>query len=223
MGVDRDVGAAREGRQLQLGELQHHAMRRGQLGQALDERDADVAAQHDRGLAGAEHGRDQRAGGGLALGAGDADGGGRTEAQEEVDLADHRDAGRRASTAASAAAQARLGGREAAADRRRGADQGLARERSAPGPPPGPAAAGAGAPRGPRWPRASCVGRASVVDRDLGTVVGQEAGQREAAAGQAQHGHGLAPEGLQVQVAQVDGRGRRCRHRRQLSSPTVAM
>ena len=48
VGVDGDRRAARQRRQLQLGQLEHDAMRRRQLGQALHERHADVAAQHDR-------------------------------------------------------------------------------------------------------------------------------------------------------------------------------
>ena len=48
MGVDRDVGAARERRQLQLGQLEDDAVVGGQLRQQLDERRADVAAQDDR-------------------------------------------------------------------------------------------------------------------------------------------------------------------------------
>ena len=46
--VDRDRRAARQRRQLELGELDDDAMVRRQLGQPLDERDADVPAEHDR-------------------------------------------------------------------------------------------------------------------------------------------------------------------------------
>ena len=98
-----------------------------------------------------------------------------------------------------------------------------------------PASARAGSTSGPSSTRGCRVakgldglvqllGRARVVDGHVGAVVDQEAREGDAAAGQAQHGHGLVAEGLRSQVAQVDGRGVRwVGHRRQLSSPMVAM
>ena len=88
MRVDRHLRAARERRQLQLGELEHHAVLRRQLGQALDEGRADVAAEQGGRAARIEDRRGERAGRRLALRARDADRERRAEPKEEVDLAD---------------------------------------------------------------------------------------------------------------------------------------
>jgi hypothetical protein len=117
VGVDRDVGAARHGRQLELGELEDDPVPLGQLRQSLHQRRADIAAQEDRFGTLPEHGGGQRARGRLALRAGDADRQRRAQAQEEVDLAHDRHLALRFHRA-ERCAQAWLGGREAAADRR---------------------------------------------------------------------------------------------------------
>ena len=65
-------------------------MVRSELGDMVDERPPDVAAEHDRPGASFEDGRDERARGGLALGAGDADGAAREQPQEQVHLAHDR-------------------------------------------------------------------------------------------------------------------------------------
>ena len=85
--VDGHGRAARQGRQLQLRELVDDPVVGRELGQPLDDRDADVAAQHDgmdrvRG----EDRRGQRRGRGLALRAGHPDRRGLAQPQEQVGL-----------------------------------------------------------------------------------------------------------------------------------------
>jgi hypothetical protein len=103
--------------------------------QPLDERDADVAAEHGTG---AERRREQRVGerGGrrLALRARDPDGRGRAQPEEQVHLRDERRGGgvaRRASRdeVGEDRAEARLRGRVVGVDRRRGGHQGRAGDR----------------------------------------------------------------------------------------------
>ena len=111
--VDRDGRAARQRRQLQLGQLVDDPVVGRQLGQPLDERDPDVPAEDDRvGRVGGQDGRGQRRGRGLALRPGHADRRRRAQAQEQVRLGhEGRDAsGRRrarASTSARSAARRR--------------------------------------------------------------------------------------------------------------------
>ena len=89
VGVDRDRRPARQGRQLQLGQLDDDPVRGGQLGQPLDERDADVAAQDDRvGRVGRQDRGGERRRRRLALRAGHPDRRRRAEPQEEVRLRD---------------------------------------------------------------------------------------------------------------------------------------
>ena len=123
--VRRDGRAARQRRQLQLGELDDDAVARGQLGQPLDERPADVPAEDRRMVAvGREQRMGQRGGRRLALRAGDPDRRRRAEPQEQVDLGHDR---RRVRVPARAAIddvaeggpQARLRRRVVGVDRRR--------------------------------------------------------------------------------------------------------
>ena len=89
--VDGHGRAARQRRQLELGQLVDDAMRRGQLEQPLDDRDPDVAAEDDRvGRIGGQQRRGQRRRRRLALRAGHPDGRRRAEAQEQVRLGDER-------------------------------------------------------------------------------------------------------------------------------------
>ena len=144
-----------------------------------------------------------------------------TEAQEEVDLAHHRDPAF-CLDGAQSGPQARLRGREVRAHRRRGADERLADQRVG--------GIDFGAQQQPWAARtkvrhgiAQCIGRTAVIDRHQRTLVDQEAGQRRSTARQAEHGHRSSPERVQAQLLEVDGRGGRCRHQGQLSIPMVAM
>ena len=87
--VDRDRRAARQRRQLQLRQLDHDAMLRRQLRQALDERNPDVPAEHDRvRRVRCQDRGDQRRRRRLALRPGDTDRRRRAEAKEQVGLRD---------------------------------------------------------------------------------------------------------------------------------------
>ena len=130
IGVDRHGRAARQGRQLQLGQLVDDAMVGRQLEQALDDRQADVAAEDDRvRRVGGEDGRGQRGRRGLALRAGHSDRRRRAQPQEEVRLRhERRDApgcprSRASTSAREGGPQTRLGRREVGCDRRRGGHQ----------------------------------------------------------------------------------------------------
>ena len=93
--VDGHRRAARQGRQLQLGQLVDDAVVGGQLGQALDDRDADVAPEHGRmGRIRGEDRGDQRGRRGLALRAGHTDRRGDAQPQEQVRFGDQRRHGR---------------------------------------------------------------------------------------------------------------------------------
>ena len=157
VGVDGHGRAARQRRQLELGQLVDDAMLRRQLEQPLDDRDPDVAAEHDRvGRIGGQQRRGQRGRRGLALGAGHADGRRRAEAQEQVRLGDERRdrRGRRrpapSTSARQRGAQARLGRREVGRDRGRRGDERRPPPRSRPGRRPARAPAPPAARRAPR-------------------------------------------------------------------------
>ena len=130
----------------------------------------------DRRRPGSQHRRDERRGRRLALGAGDADGSCRAQAQEEVDLADD---GRPAFVPRARRARVRRRGSVvgiAAADRGRGADQRLARRARTRGSTSGPSEQ-----LGRRHAidllqlRRSCSAGPSVVDRHLRPGRSQEA------------------------------------------------
>ena len=59
MGIDGDLRPARDGWQLELGQLDYHSVLGRQLGQPLDQRDADVAAEHGWRATLRQDGRDQ--------------------------------------------------------------------------------------------------------------------------------------------------------------------
>ena len=90
VGVDCDVRAARDGRQLQLRQLEHRPAVRGQLIGTLDERGADVAAQHGGDAIAFQDRTEQGGGRGLALGASDAGDMGAGDAAGIADLEDAR-------------------------------------------------------------------------------------------------------------------------------------
>ena len=217
--VDRDRRAPRQRRQLQLRELDDDAVVGRQLGQPLDERDPDVAAEDRRvrRARGEERGG-QRRRRRLALRAGDADRRRRTEAQEQVRLADERGRGEiaggpRGPERAERGPEAGLGRRVVGVDRRRGHDQR--------GMPPGRGrvhlgpqaerhvAALEGGDRRPELGR-----RTAVVDRDPGAGVGQEAGERRSRSGRSR---GRSPAG---RAGRRPGRRRgRARRGRSSSAP----
>ena len=127
--VDGDRRAARQRRQLELRQLDDDAVLRRELGQPLDERDPDVAAEDHRvvGIRGEDRG-DQRRRRRLALRPGDPDRRGRAEAQEQVRLGDECRRGRRIRAVPSdeileRRPQARLGRRVVGVDRRRRRDE----------------------------------------------------------------------------------------------------
>ena len=192
VGVDRDRRAARQRRQLQLGQLDDDAVLRRQLRQALDERRPDVAAQDRR--VDRVRGEDrvgQRRRRGLALGPGHADRRGRAQPQEQVGLGDERRDGRVAGRAGGderlqRRPEARLGRRVVGRDRRRRGDERRVRPRRGRihvrAQPQGHGPAAEEADRALELRR-----RAAVVDRHAGAHVVQEAGQRDAAPGQAEH------------------------------------
>ncbi len=219
VGERRDRGPPGEGRQLQLGELDHDPIAGAQVGQPLDQGPADVPAQ-ERPVR--RVGRQQRVGQGggrrLALRPGDPDRRRRAQAEDEVGL---RDQGRNGPVAGRPAGdqvdedgpQARLGRRVVRVDRRRrghegGAADGLARVDIRPGQQPDPP------PVEPRGGAAQVVGRSPVVDRDRRPGVDEEAGQGDPAPGEAQDGHRQPPQGplaetLQAELVGLDDRGRR--------------
>jgi hypothetical protein len=89
--VDGDRRAARQGRQLELGQLDYDAMLSCEFREPLDERDADVAAEDDRvGRIGRQQSRDQRRRRRLSLGSGHPDRRAGAHPQDEVRLADER-------------------------------------------------------------------------------------------------------------------------------------
>ena len=92
--VDRDGGAPRERRQLELGELDDDPVLGGELGQPFDERRADVPAEERRveGV-GREDGVSERGGRRLALRPGHPDRRRGAEPEEQVGLG--RERGRR--------------------------------------------------------------------------------------------------------------------------------
>ena len=222
VGVDGHGRAAGQGRQLELGQLVDDAMRRGQLEQPFDDRDPDVAAEHDRvSRIGGQQGRGQRRRRGLALGAGHPDGRRRAEAQEQVRLGDERRNGRvaagpRLDQRPQGGPQPRLGRREVGRDRWRGGDQiGRRPGRSRVHVRPERQGHRPLAQRGDRVGEGR--GRAAVVDRHPRAGVGQEAGQREAAAGQPEHRHrpvaqGAGSDRVEVEAVEVDRSAGRHRH-----------
>ena len=119
--VDRHLRAARDRRQLQLGQLEDRPGRIGQLVGTLDQRGADVPAQDARDAGRLEDGGDERGGRRLALRAGDAHDPRPRQAQEELDLADLLQPA--PLRLGEQVAQPGLGGREARRDRRRGDEQ----------------------------------------------------------------------------------------------------
>src|SRR5205814_2888819 len=90
--VDRDVGAAGDGRQLQLGELEDGPCPGVQLRAPLHERLPDVAADDVGDRCRGEDLAEQCGRRGLALGTGDGQDARLGETQEELDLADQLDA-----------------------------------------------------------------------------------------------------------------------------------
>ena len=230
VGVDRDRRPARQRRQLELGQLVDDAVVGRQLEESLDDRDPDVPAEDDRMVRiGRQQRGSQRRGRRLALGPGHPDGRGRAEPQEEVGL---RDEGRDRRVAAGAGidqrperrAQARLGGRVVGRDRGRGGDQvglrpGRRRiDRRPEGERHGPPTEG-------RDRIAQLVRRTAVVDRHSRAGIGQEAGQCQPAASQAEDRHGTVAEcpgadRVERQAVEIDRRGRR--HRRHRSRSTEA-
>ena len=91
VGVDRHGRPARQGRQLQLGQLVDDAVVGRQLEQALDDRQADVATEDDRvPFVGGEDRGGQRRGRRLALRAGHPDRRRRAQPEEEVRLRHER-------------------------------------------------------------------------------------------------------------------------------------
>ena len=223
---DGDGRAARQRGQLELRELDDHAVLGRQLRQPFDERDADVAAE-DRGVhrVGGEDRRDERRGRRLALRAGDTDRRRGAQAQEQVRLLDQR---RRARIArrppvdegSKHGAEARLGRRVVRVDDGRGRDQGDVVEHRR------------GVDRGPEGqldrPTFELFDRpfqlrrrARVVDAHARAGIGEEAGEGDAAAREAQHGHrpvaqdAVADRGHRQRV-RVDRRCRR-RHRHAVS------
>ena len=208
--VDSYVRAARQRRQLQLGQLDDDAVDRGQLGQPLDQRDADVAAKHGRRGTRGEDGGGQCRRGCLALRAGDANGRRWAQAQEEVDLA-HDGHHACVLDLRQGAAQAWLGGRVVAADRGRGADHGLRGE--------GGSWVDLGSKHQSgvraldlRQRAAKLIAAATVVNGDLRADTGQKAGKGDAAARQAEDGYGPAGERVERQLLEIDRCHCRARH-----------
>ncbi len=193
--VDGNGRPARQGRQLQLRQLDHDAMLRRQLRQALDQRGPDVAAEDDRmGGIGREDGRDQRRGRRLALRSGDPDRRRRAEAQEQVRLGHER---RRRGIAALApqaevaerVAHELVGGRELLVHRRRRDDESRScPRRRAIHPGADPVLDLAVPELGERFLELAVA--AHVVDPDMGPRVVEEPGGRNSGPGKPEDRHG---------------------------------
>ncbi len=214
VGVHGHRRAARERRQLQLGQLDDDAVPGRELEQALDQRHADVAAQDGRmHRVGSEHRVAQRGGGGLALGPGDADRGRRAQAQEQVRLAHQRRRRRIARRSGrdqplQRTAEPRLGGRIVGGDRGRCGNQ------------RGPRPGRLGIDPGPERQRhiaalelsdgpGERVRRSPVVDGHPCTGIGQEPRERDPAAGKPEHGDRPLRERTGAHIVAASGhRGR---------------
>ena len=214
VGIDRQRGAPRQGRELQLRELDDDAVGRRQLRQPLDERHPDVPTQHGwMGLVGGQERCRQGGRGRLALRPGDPDRRRWAQAQEQIRLADEGgrsgSAGAGGGQASESITQARFRRREVGVDR--------GRRRDEVGLPPGACRVN----RRPRHDvqallgqvrhgrRKGLEGPAVIAGHDRARTK-QEAGQRNAAAGEAQHGYVTAFQGAGSDVGhrqpvQIDG------------------
>jgi hypothetical protein len=219
--IDRNGRPTREGRQLQLGELDHDAVARRHVPEPVDQRVADVAAEEHRvRRIRREQRRCQRGRRRLALRACDADRRRIDEAQDQGGLADERRRSRVAGGAArdecvEGGAQARLGRRVVGVDAGRGrhevgagprrlrVDLGAEEEADRPAVEGSHAAGELGR-------------RPAVVDRDVGVRIEEEAGQRDPRPREAEHRHvpsaqQAAPDGVHRESVGIDRRHRRRR------------
>ena len=216
VGQDGDGRAPRQGRQLQLGQLDHDPVVGSQVGQALDQRPADVAAEDGPvPRVGGQQGVGQGGGRRLALGPADPDGRRRAEPQDQVRLGhDRRRVGIARRPSGDQRRQGRpeawLGRRVVGVDGRRGRHQGGARQGL------GRVDLGTGqepdrAPVEASQRLGQLVGRTPVVDGHDRAGIDQEAGQGDPAPGEAQDAHRTTgqragPDRVQRQRVRVERR-----------------
>ena len=190
--VERHVGAARDRRQLELRELEDRPLVGPEIGGALDERRADVPAQHVRDARAAEHGGHERGRRRLALRPGHRQDPRPGQAQEQLHLA--HDLGPARLGRGERLAQPRVGGREPRRDRGAGDEQvGVREQRHRVGL--------VHAERQPHRPCAECGDRVrqlrggpSVVGGDHRAGIGQEAAGGDARTGQPEDDGATAAE-----------------------------